>query len=179
MRPRFRSIIPFATSWQTKMVLSRLRSITARTSTSLMKTQSLGLGLPPAAAMSPPALWTRMSMGPRARSASATTRATSSVRVRSPRMRTVFTPCALPISSAVAVSVVPSPNSAGPFSRMPWTAMDAPIFARVSAKARPRPRPAPVTSATWPFRGKSVIGAQAGFRMWIARLATMSFTLAA
>jgi len=61
------------------------------------------------------------------------------------------------LSFAVAVSVVPSPYSAGPFSRMPCTPIAAPSPASVSAKARPSPRPAPVTRATRPWSGLSVI----------------------
>ena len=58
-------------------------------------------------------------------------------------------------ASAAAVSVVPSPNSAGPFSRMPWIATLAPSAASRSAKARPSPRPAPVTSATLPASARA------------------------
>ena len=50
----------------------------------------------------------------------------------------------------VSVRVVPSPYSAGPSSRIPWTSMEHPSEARCSAKARPRPRPAPVTRAVFP-----------------------------
>ena len=115
-----------------------------------MLTASFGSGLPPAAAMSPPALWTRISIGPSEREVSSTTRSMSAPLVRSPSTRMVRTPCADCTASATAVSVVPSPYSAGPFSRMPCSATSAPRLASRSANARPRPRPAPVTSATLP-----------------------------
>ena len=72
----------------------------------------------------------------------------------------VRTPCAAATSAATAVSVDPSPYSAGPFSRMPWMATSAPRLASRSAKARPSPRPAPVTSATLPssVRAASCVG---------------------
>ena len=94
-------------------------------------------------------------MGRSTASVSATTRSISSERVRSPSTLTVRTPCAAATSSATAVRVVPSPYSAGPFSRIPWIATSAPIAASRSAKARPSPRPAPVTSATLPTSGLS------------------------
>src|SRR5919204_40459 len=70
-RPRFRAIIPGATSRQQRMHDSRLRSSTARMSARGMPTQSSGLGRPPRptpvppAPMSPPALATRTSMRPK------------------------------------------------------------------------------------------------------------------
>src|SRR4051794_6294445 len=155
MRPWRRFIISCATAWQVRMVLSRLRSSTARTSSSLMLMASFGSGLPPLAAMSPPALWTRISIGPSCIVAVSTTRAMSALEVRSPSTRMVFTPCALATSSATAVNVVPSPYSAGPFSRMPWIATSAPMAASFSAKARPSPRPAPVTNATLPLSARA------------------------
>src|SRR5882724_2610281 len=137
------------------MVLSRLRSSTARTSSSLIVIASFGSGLPPLAAMSPPALWTRISIGPSSRLAVSTTRAMSPPSVRSPSTRMVRTPWVAATSSATAVSVDPSPYSAGPFSRMPWIATSAPMPASFSAKARPSPRPAPVTNATLPLSARA------------------------
>lgn len=137
------------------MVESRLRSSTARTSSSRMPTASFGSGLPPLAAMSPPALWTRMSIGPNSFVAVSTTRAMSAPWVRSPSTRIVRTPCVAATCSATAVSVDPSPYSAGPSSRMPWIAISAPRLASRSANARPSPRPAPVTSATLPISARA------------------------
>src|ERR1700738_5002530 len=150
MRPCRRAIMLRATAWQVRMVLSRLRSSTARTSASLILTASFGSGLPPAAAMSPPALWIRISIGPSFCAVVSTTRSMSAPFVRSPRTLMVRTPCSAATASATAVRVEPSPYSAGPFSRMPWMATSAPRLASRRAKARPRPRPAPVTSATLP-----------------------------
>ena len=143
MRPRRRAIMPCATRWQTRMVESRLRSSTARTSTSGTPTASFGSGLPPAAAMSPPALCTRMSIGPSSASTSATTRATCAPSVRSPSVRQTGTPCASAIARAVAVSVVPSPYSAGPCSRMPCTPTGAAERRETLGERAPEPAPRP------------------------------------
>jgi hypothetical protein len=77
MRPWRRGIICFATAWQVRIVESRFRSSTARTSSSRMPTASFGSGLPPLAAMSPPALWTRISIAPNCCVVVSTTRAMS------------------------------------------------------------------------------------------------------
>ena len=138
------------------MVESRLRSSTARTSASLTQTASFGSGLPPWAAMSPPALCTRISIGPSSASTVAITCSTCAASVRSPSTRQVRTPCASPIACAVSVSVVPSPYSAGPCSRMPCTPIGQPSAASRSANARPSPRPAPVTRATCPSSSRGL-----------------------
>ncbi len=95
--------------------------MTARTSSSLMWTASFGSGLPPAAAMSPPALWTRMSMAPSSATTVSMLRSTSAAFVRSARIFTVRTPCPPAIARATSVSVSVPPYSDGPCSRMPCT----------------------------------------------------------
>src|SRR6266849_1668682 len=89
-------------------------------------------------------------MGPSVPMTVSITRSTSSMRVRSPSTGVAATANRRAISPAVSLSVVPSPYSAGPCSRIPCRPILQPKPASRSAKARPRPRPPPVTRATLP-----------------------------
>lgn len=99
---------PTATALQIKIVDLRFEPSTASTSAIEMSMASSGSGWPPAppARILPPALCTRMSMCPKCLTVSSTMRATSSGIVKSPMTRSVSTPCLVPISAAVWVSVV-------------------------------------------------------------------------
>src|SRR5262249_40686012 len=68
--PARRAIMPGTTARHISIVPIRFRSISARTSSILISSALFGFGLPPAAAMSPPAAFTRIVIGPSARSTS-------------------------------------------------------------------------------------------------------------
>ncbi len=125
--------------------------MTARTSSALICTTSLGSGLPPAAAISPPALCTRMSMGPSSALAVATVRSMSSdAREVAEDLDGAHAMRLGDGAGDISQRLACRRTRTGPCSRMPCTAMWQPSAASRSAKARPSPRPAPVTSATWP-----------------------------
>ena len=125
IRPRRRSIMPSSTARVTRIGPFKLIARTLSQVSSALFTNG--------SALSQPALLTRMSVGPRRRSASAIAAATAPASVTS--MRRPMPPTASPASRAVRSST----SSAATF---------APSAARRSAIARPMPRPAPVTSAT-------------------------------
>src|SRR5688572_2406031 len=136
------------TARQTIMVPIRFRSNMARTSCMGMPRALLGLGLPPFAAMSPPALLTRMEMGPSVLSILWTMAATSSSLAMLAQAAMVLEPVAVASWAATSSQDLASPNSAGASWHTSWMATEAPRWARRVAMARPRPRPEPVTSAT-------------------------------
>src|ERR1051326_9080536 len=128
----------------------------ASTSSRRTNTASFGSGLPalgarvPAAPMSPPAAWTRMSTRPNRRWISARTRSTVGASLRSPWTAYVSTWCAAAISSATALSDGASPNARVEVGEVPWTTTLAPRLARCAAMPRPSPREEPVIHATRP-----------------------------
>ena len=144
--------MPGTTARHISMVPMKLRFITAFASSRLMFSASLGLGLPPLAAMSPPAQLTRMEIGPSAASTFFTIAAISSSLVMSPMTEITLPVPRFDSSSASAVRLGLSPNAAGASSLMSCSATAAPPFSKVSAIMRPRPRPEPVTSATAPWK---------------------------
>src|SRR5215831_10443024 len=135
--PRLRSIIPGATARAQRNMEVRLVTSTSSHSSSVTSTDALSSVTP--------ALLTRMSMGPSARSASVTAARIPSALVTSSGMARARPPAAS--ISAAANAIWSLPRAA--------QATAAPASPRARAMARPSPRLAPVTSAVRPSREKS------------------------
>src|SRR3954471_6396782 len=154
--PERRASMPGTTARHISIVPIKLRLISARTSSILISSALFGFGLPPAAAMSPPAALTRIVPGPSARSTSIAIAGTRASSLMSPRTTQVRPPM-LATSACDAARSANSPNSAGACSSRSCTATLAPSSASRFATACPKPRPDPVTSATCPFNEYSSV----------------------